>query len=210
VGATKTPPPPAPLWERARWPLTVEARLGLLLRPESSGGFDEETHAGAELGLSLYLDLNRQFAAGLEIDRASLGRGTAMSGLDSVSIDYTDTSAMLGVRAYPKRSELFDLFVGLQLGVGVQGVSAQGTVSHGAILPASAYSCGASDAPAFQIGGGVGGRLMITPRWGLTARINGVGRRLSGDYIEDCAQGLGTATTVTGSLGLGYDFDLDR
>jgi hypothetical protein len=103
---------------------------------------------------------------------------------------------------------MVDLFVGLQLGVGVQGVSAQGVANNGAILPASAYRCSASDAPAFQIGGGVGARLMITPRWGISTRINAVGRRLSGEYIEDCAQGIGTATTITGSVGLGYDFDL--
>jgi hypothetical protein len=183
--------------------------LGLLLRPESSEGFDDETHTGAELGLSIYVDIKNALAAGLEIDRATLGRGTALSGLDSVSIDYTVSSAMLGVRAYPKRTDMFDLFVGLQAGVGIQGVSAQGIASNGAILPGSAYRCGASDAPALQIGGGVGARLMVTPRWGVTTRINAVGRRLSGEYIEDCAQGIGTATTVTGSIGLGYDFDME-
>lgn len=208
-GATNAPTPaPAP-WVRAHSPITLEGRVGLLWRPESSEGFDDETHTGAELGLSVYVDLNRAFAAGLEIDRASLGRGTALSGLDSVSVDYTDASAMLGLRAYPKRTDMVDLFVGLQLGVGIQGVSAQGIVSNGAVLPGSAYRCGASDAPALQIGGGVGARLMITPRWGVTTRINAVGRRLSGEYIEDCAQGIGTATTVTGSIGLGYDFDME-
>lgn len=209
VAAPTLPPPLPQAWERAHSPLTLEGRLGLLLRPESSGGFNDETHAGAELGLSLYMDLNREFAAGLEIDRSSLGRGTALSGLDSVSIDYTVSSAMLGVRAYPKRTELFDLFVGLQVGLGVQGVSAQGIANNGALQPGPPYSCGASDAPAFQIGGGVGARLMLSPRWGVTARINGMGRRLSGEVIEDCVQGIGTATTVTSSIGLGYDFDLD-
>jgi hypothetical protein len=208
VVAGPSAPVPPPLWVRAHQALTLEGRLGLLLRPESSEGFDDETHTGAELGLSAYLDINSAFAAGLEIDHASLGRGTALSGLDSVSVDYTDTSAMLGIRAYPKRTDMVDLFVGLQLGVGVQGVSAQGVANNGAILPASSYRCSASDAPAFQIGGGVGARLMLTPRWGITTRINAVGRRLSGEYIEDCAQGIGTATTITGSVGLGYDFDL--
>jgi hypothetical protein len=182
----------------------------LVLRPESSQGFDEESHVGSELGLSLYVDIQRELAAGLEIERASLGRGTAISGLDSVSIDYTVSSAMLGLRAYPLRSKMVDAFVGVQLGVGIQGVSAQGTANNGALTPASSYSCGASDAPAFQIGGGVGARLMLAPRWGITARINGTGRRLTGDVVEGCAQGIGTATTVSAGIGLGYDFDLDR
>jgi hypothetical protein len=50
---------------------------------------------------------------------------------------------------------------------------------------------------------------MLSPRWGITARVNGTGRRLSGDTVEGCAQGIGTATTVSAGLGLGYDFDLD-
>jgi hypothetical protein len=180
-----------------------------LVRPDSGAGFDHETNVGAELGFSLYMEVKRELAAGLEIERTSLGRGTAINGLDSVNIDYTVASAMLGVRAYPKRTELVDVFVGLQVGLGIQGVAATGTASNGALLPASSYSCGASDAPAFQIGGGIGARLMLTPRWGLTARLNGTGRRLTGEMVEDCAQGIGTATTVSAGLGLGYDFDLD-
>ena len=206
--ATSTPPA-APPWVRAHSPLTLEGKLGFLIRPESSAGFQDESHVGAELGLSLYMDLKSELAAGIEIDRASLGRGTTINGLDSVSIDYTVSSVMLGLRAYPKRTELFDLFVGVQLGVGIQGVSAAGTANNGALLPASSYTCGASDTPAFQIGGGVGARLMLSPRWGVTARVNGTGRRLTSDVIEDCAQGIGTATTVSGSIGIGYDFDLD-
>jgi hypothetical protein len=201
--------PPEPAWVRAHSPLTLEGRLGFLVRPDSGMGFDEETNVGAELGLSLYADLKRELAVGLEVERVSLGRGTAISGLDSVSIDYTVSSAMLGLRAYPKRTELFDVFVGFQLGVGIQGVSAGGTANNGGVLPASAYTCSAADVPAFQLGGGVGARLMLSPRWGLSARINGTGRRLTNDVIEDCANGIGTATTVSASFGLGYDFDLD-
>jgi hypothetical protein len=199
-----------PAFERAHSPLALEGRLGFVLRPDSSVGFDSETHAGTQLALSLYYDFKPELAIGLEIDRSTLGRGTGISGRDSVSVDYTVSSAMLGFRAYPRRSELLDLFVGLQVGIGVQGVSATGTQNNGVILPASSYQCGASDTPALQLGGGIGARLMISPRWGVTARIDGTGRRLSGDVIDGCAQGLGTATTVSGGIGLGYDFDLDR
>jgi len=198
-----------PTWQRARAPLTLEARLGFLVRPESSVGFDDETHVGADLGLSLYMDLNRELAAGLELERASLGRGSALSGQASVSTDYTVSSAMLGFRAYPKRSDMFDLFVGLQLGVGMQGVSSSGTRPGSVLQPAISYRCSATDSPAFQLGGGAGARLMISPRWGIGVRINGTARRLSGDVIDDCAAGIGTATTVSASLGLGYDFELD-
>jgi hypothetical protein len=194
---------------RARWPLTLEGKLGFSVRPESSGGFEEETQVGAEVGLSLYTDIRRELAAGLEVDRVSLGRGTAISGLDSVTVDYTVSSAMLGLRAYPWRSELIDLFVGLQVGVGIQGVSAAGTASDGALNPAVSYTCSGSDSPGFQLGGGIGARLMLTPRWGVTARVGGTGRRLTGDVVEDCARGIGTATTISGSIGLGYDFELD-
>lgn len=194
---------------RAGSPLTLEGRLGFLARPDSGAGFDHESNVGAEVGLSLYLQLKRELAAGIEIERSSLGRGTALSHLDSVGIDYTVSSAMLGIRAFPKRSELFDVFVGLQVGVGIQSVSAAGTANNGPLLPASAYSCSASDTPAFQIGGGIGARLMLSPRWGLSARINGTGRRLSDELVGTCAQGIGTSTTLSAGLGLGYDFDLE-
>jgi len=213
AGTVAMPPsttePASPAWQRAHSALTLEGRLGFLVRPDSGAGFDHESNVGAELGLSLYMELKHELAMGLDIERASLGRGTAIHGLDSVSTDYTVSSAMLGLRAYPKRTELFDVFVGLQVGVGIQGVSTAGTANNGALLPASSYTCGASDAPAFQIGGGVGARLMLSPRWGLTARLNGTGRRLTGELVENCAQGLGTTTTVSAGLGLGYDFDLD-
>jgi hypothetical protein len=194
---------------RAHWPLTLEGRLGFLVRPDSGAGFDHESNVGAEVGLSLYLQLKRELAAGIEIERSSLGRGTALSHLDSVGIDYTVSSAMLGIRAFPKRSELFDLYVGLQVGVGIQGVSAAGTANNGPLSPARAYSCSGSDAPAFQLGGGVGARLMLSPRWGLSTRINATGRRLSDELVGTCAPGIGTATTLSAGLGLGYDFDLD-
>jgi hypothetical protein len=155
------------------------------------------------------VDLKRELAAGLELARASLGRGSAVSGRDTVSIDYTVTSAMLGVRAYPKRSELFDVFVGLQVGLGFQGVSAVGTRSNDALAPATPYQCSGSAAPAFQLGGGVGARFMISPRWGITGRVNAAGRALTSDVVAECAQGIGTATTISAGLGLGYDFDLD-
>lgn len=211
VAATdKVPPvPPLPPWIRAHQALTIEARLGLLVRPESSAGFTDETHLGADLGLSAYLDLSREFAAGLELERASLGRGSAVSGVETVSTDFSVTSGMLGVRAYPKRTKMLDIYVGLQVGLGIQGISSAGTRSAGPLLAATPYSCSAHDAPGFQIGGGVGARFMLSPRWGLGARVNGTGRRLSGDVIDDCGQGIGTATTVTASIGIGYDFDLD-
>jgi hypothetical protein len=117
---------------------------------------------------------------------------------------------MLGMRAYPKRSQLLDVFVGIQVGVGVQGVSATGTENNGPLLPASSYTCAGSDTPGFQIGGGIGARLMLAPRWGITARINGAGRKLTAEPIDDCARGLGSLTTVSGSLAVGYDFDLEQ
>lgn len=211
VGATdKKPAEPAlPPWVRAHQALTVEARLGLLVRPESSEGFDDETHVGADVGLSGYLDLSRVLAAGLELERASLGRGSAVNGLNIVSTDFSVYSAMLGVRAYPKRSEMVDLFVGLQLGLGMQHVSSAGARAAEPLRAATPFNCSATDSPGLQIGGGVGARFMLSPRWGIGARVNATGRRLTSDVVDNCGQGIGSATTLTASVGLGYDFDLD-
>lgn len=225
--ATAVPPPPpsAPpvatptpatdtgtstaAWVRAHEPLTLEAHLGGLLRPGSSSGFQDQTHAGAAFGLSLYLDLSRKLAAGLVLDRSSLGRATALSGLTSVNVDHSVTSAMLGLRAYAKRTELFDLFIGVQLGAGLQTASATGTESRGPLLSPVPYACHATDTPGLQLGAGAGARLMFTPRWGVSAQVDGVARRLTGEVIDNCAQGIGGTTTLTAGVGFGYDFDLD-
>jgi hypothetical protein len=213
-GATSKAPAPSkdepelPPFERAKWPLTVDLKLGMAWRPEGDAGFDAEDRIGTELGGSLYLDITDKIGAGLEVDRASLGRGNSINGFNSISVDYSDLSAMLGLRAYPRRGELLDLFVGIQVGVGIQGVSATGTTDNG-LQPATPYSCSGSDSPGFQIGGGIGARLMLAPRWGITARVNGTGRKLTPEVINDCARGLGSLTTVSGSLAVGYDFDLE-
>lgn len=211
VAAAESKPaaqPALPPFERANRALSLEGKLGFSWRP-SDAGFDDETKLGSELGATLYLELTRELAAGLELERVSLGRGTAMNGLDSVSADYTVSSAMLGFRAYPRRGELLDVFVGVQVGLGIQGVSASGTIDSKSLRPAGVYTCSGSDTPALQIGGGIGARLMLAPRWGVTARVNGAGRRTSGELVDGCAWGLGTTTTVSGSLAFGYDFDLE-
>ena len=77
----------------------------------------------------------REREVGIELERVDLGRGDDLSGLDSASVDYTATSALLGLRAYPYRSELWDVFVGLQAGLGWQGVSATGTRRDGSLDP---------------------------------------------------------------------------
>lgn len=212
VGASQKPKeeaPALPTWIRAHRPLTLEARLGLLMRPQSSEGFDKESHLGVDVGLAGYLDLSRELAAGLELERTTLGRGSAISGQNTVSTDFSVTSAMLGVRAYPKRSEMLDLYVGLQVGVGFQSVSSAGTRATVPLRPGTPFSCSATDSPGLQIGGGVGARFMISPRWGIGARVNATGRRLTSDVIDACAQGIGGATTITAGIGLGYDFDLE-
>lgn len=194
---------------RARSPITLDARLGFSWRPEGDAGFDDEDTLGSELGASLYFELKREIAAGIELERTSLGRGTAITGLDSVSVDYTATAALLGFRAYPLRRELLDVFVGFQVGAAVQSVSAAGTRNNGGVLPASVYECSGWDQPALVIGGGIGARFMLSERWGVTARVNATGRRLNGELVDDCARGIGTVTSVSGGLGIGYDFDMD-
>jgi hypothetical protein len=208
IAAPGPKPKPERPWQRANTALTLEGRLGFSIRTDSDVGFQHESAIGSELGLSLYLDLGRQLALGLELERIDLGRGNALHELDSVSVDYTATSAMLGLRAYPYRGELLDLFIGLQVGAGIQNVAASGTTSNGLVKPASSYICSASDSPSLELGGGIGARLMLTPRLGVTARVDGIARRLSGDTIDGCGQGIGGVTSVASSLGLGYDFDL--
>src|SRR5688572_26807389 len=83
-----------PPFERAKWPLTIDLKLGMSWRPEGDAGFDAEDRIGTELGGSLYLDITDKIGAGLEVDRASLGRGNSINGFNSITVDYSDWSAM--------------------------------------------------------------------------------------------------------------------
>jgi hypothetical protein len=190
-------------------PLTLEARLGFNARLGSS--FDdaaEEEHFGAHYAFASYLAWKREFALGLELDHSGLGRVRALSGQTSVDNEYTVSGAWLGARVFPIRAERLDVFVNLRVGLLFQHVNALGTRESASITePAQSYSCSEWDAPGFGLGGALGLAYRLGRHIAFVSRVDLTGARLSSDHIGTCADGIGSVASLSGSVGLAYEFE---
>ncbi|HEV8247618.1 MAG TPA: outer membrane beta-barrel protein [Polyangiaceae bacterium] len=188
----------------------IEGTLGLAARIGSiNDGFGTEEHFDTAFQLGGWLALSPEWALGLELERAGLGRASATSGANSVSIDYDVTYLWLGARVFPYRSESAELFVNLRAGLGWQSLSATGTHDQ---LPTTAapevFVCSATDGPGLGFGAGIGGAYRLSQKLSLVGRVDGIGRRQNGDVVDGCAIGSGAVTNVNVGAGLMYIFDL--
>jgi hypothetical protein len=191
-------------------PLTLEARFGFNTRLGSS--FDEganEQLLDSTFALSGYLAWNREYALGLELEQAGLGRVRGLSGENSIDAQYSGSSAWLGARVFPWRSERWDVFVNLRLGLVWQHVDALGTRQTSASIaaPPASFSCSEWDGPGFGLGGAIGASFRLSRHFAVLSRLDASGARLSGDALGSCADGIGSVTTVSGTVGLGYEFE---
>jgi hypothetical protein len=191
-------------------PLTLEARLGFNARLGSSfDGATQEERSGASYAFAAYLGWRREFALGLELDHNGLGSVRALSGQNSIDHQYTATTAWLAARAFPIRRERLDFFVNLRVGMAFQHVDAFGTrQSVGSItVPAQSYTCSEWDGPGVAIGGGVGAAYRLGRHVSFASRLDLSGARLSGEGLGTCADGLGSVASLSGSVGLAFEFE---
>jgi hypothetical protein len=191
-------------------PLTLEARLGFNARLSSS--FDDavqDERWGASYGLAAYLRWKPQFALGLELDHSGLGSVRALSGQSSIHNHYTATGAWLGARVFPIRRERFDFFVNLRMGMVFQHVKASGTrQSPGSITePAQSYSCSEWDGPGIGLGGALGVAYRLGRHLSFVSRVDLSSARLSGESLGTCADGIGSVASLSGSVGLAFEFE---
>ena len=191
-------------------PLTLEARFGFNTRLSSS--FNDAAHEqllDATWALSGFLAWSPEYSLGLEVEHAGLGRVRGLSGQDSIDAEYSATGGWLGARVFPWRSERWELFVNLRAGLVFQHVSALGTrqTSTSITVPPSSFSCSETDGPGFGIGGGIGAALRVSRHVSVRSRLDATGERLSGDALGTCADGMGSVATVSGTLGLAYEFE---
>jgi hypothetical protein len=197
--------------ERLNLPLTFEARAGLSARLGGSAAtFDEEELFATAYGLGAWLEPSQELAFGLELEHAGLGNARDLSGLSSVDVEYSVTSAWLATRVFPTRKQRVDAFVALRLGLGWQSVSATGTREQfPTTAPARVFSCSEREGPGLSLGGGAGLNLRVSRRVSLVPRVDFVGQRLTGEALGSCALGVGSVTAAAATLGLGYAFDVE-
>ena len=194
-------------------PLTIEARFGLNTRLGSS--FAEaanEQLLDSTFALAAYLAWNPEYAIGLEFEHAGLGRVRGVADESSIDTEYSASGGWLGARVFPWRDERWDIFVNLRLGLVFQHVDALGTrpTSSSIAVPPSSFSCSESDGPGFGLGGAVGAALRLSRHVSVLSRVDATGERLSGDVLGTCADGIGSVTTISGTLGVAYEFETAR
>ena len=213
VGVPPPAPKPQPRNDFARnfraLPLTLEARIGFNARLGSS--FDdatEEEHWGPSYAFATYLAWKPEFALGLELDYNGLGRVHAMSGQTSIDNDYSATGGWLAARVFPIRRERLDLFVNLRVGMVWQHVAARGTRESASITePAQSVACTAWDGPGLGLGGGLGLVYRFGRHVAFVSRVDLNGQRLSSGVLDGCADGIGSVASLSGSVGLAFEFE---
>jgi len=191
-------------------PLTLEARFGFNARLGSS--FDDTSNdeqLDIAYGIGAYVAWKPEYALGLELEHTGLGRVRALSAENSVDAEYSSTSAWLAARVFPWRSERWDLFVNLRLGLAMQHVDALGTrqTSTSITVPATSFSCSEWDGPGIALGAALGLNLHISRHVAFVTRVDAAGQRLNGDVLGSCADGIGTTTSLAGSIGLSYTIE---
>lgn len=191
-------------------PLTLEARFGFNTRLNDS--FNAAAHEqllDSTWALSGFLAWSADYALGLELEHAGLGRVRGLSGESSIDGEYSATGGWLGARVFPWRSERWEVFVNLRIGLVFQHVNALGTRQMSPVItvPPSSFACTETDGPGFGIGGGIGAALRLSRHVSVRSRFDATGERLSGDALGTCAEGIGSIATLSGTLGLAYEFE---
>jgi hypothetical protein len=191
-------------------PLTLEARFGFNARFGSSfdSSADDEV-IDTSFALGAYLAWNPEYAVGLELEHSGLGRVRAISAQNSIDAEYSATSAWLAARVFPWRTERLDVFLNLRLGLALQHLDALGTrqESSSITVPAQSFSCSAWDGPGIGLGAALGLNYRLGRHVGFVTRLDATGERLNGDELGTCADGIGSVTTLSGTVGLAYEFE---
>jgi len=191
-------------------PLTLEARFGFNARFGSSfdASADDEV-LDTNFSLGAYLAWNPEYAVGLELEHSGLGRVRAISAENSIDAEYSATSAWLAARVFPWRNERLDVFVNLRLGLALQHLDALGTrqESTSITVPATSFSCSAWDGPGIGLGAALGLDYRLARHVAFVTRLDATGERLNGDELGTCADGIGSVTTLSGTVGFAYEFE---
>jgi hypothetical protein len=191
-------------------PLTLEARFGFNARFGSSfdAAADDEVF-DTSFALGAYLAWNPEYSVGLELEHSGLGRVRALSAENSIDAEYSVTSAWLAARVFPWRTERLDLFVNLRIGLAMQHLDALGTRQDSASItvPATSFSCSAWDGPGIGLGAALGMDYRLGRHFAFVTRLDAAGERLNGAELGTCADGIGSVTSVAGTVGLAFEFE---
>lgn len=194
----------------AALPLSLELRFGFNARLGSSFGPPaEEELLDTDFAVGAFLAWKPEFALGLELEHAGLGRVRALTDQNSIDAEYSATGAWLAARVFPLRRERLDFFVNLRIGLILQHVDALGTRAESTSIsePAASFSCTKWDGPGLGLGGALGLAYRLSRRVSVLSRLDATAARLEAGTLGTCADGIGSETSLSGSVGLAYEFE---
>ena len=199
-------------------PLTLEARFGFNARLGSS--FDAS--ADEEVFDASYSALGRVFGNwNLRATRWASSSSTAGSvecapwPPRTRSTRNTASPAHGSLRAFSRgAAERLDLFVNLRIGLAMQHLDALGTRQDSASIttcPPRASRAARGMAPGIGLGAALGmPDYRLGRHFAFVTRLDAAGERLNGAELGTCADGIGSVTTVAGTVGLAFEFKETR
>ena len=192
--------------------LELAAHAGFSLRADDGAFYSMPQRAGFAVGGSAFVWTGRWLAFGADYMHADLDRVESPVGsASSVAMDHSAHTLLLEAKAIPLRfSTSTSLLLTIGGGLAWQSVSTRASVPPTLGSQGGSFSCSASGSAEFAFRVGLGVKARLSRAASLLVAGELLGYRLSGDLLDDCGFGAGTAQTVMIRAGVAYDLDISR
>lgn len=210
------PPPEEPSLDEPASPgapsrVLLEAGLfaGVSVRFDDPAFLETTRRAGLAVGGSVFVWPSRLLSFGVAYAHADLHRAeNPKPSIDSIVIEH-DAHTLLGeARVVPFRFSSVALFASIGAGLAWQTASLRAAFVPVNGSPGGSIRCSVGSGAEFAFRAALGMKARVSRAVSLLADASFVGYRLSGDVLDDCAPGAGTAQTLMVRAGFTYDIDI--
>jgi hypothetical protein len=197
--------------------LAPEVTAGVAYRAnDAATGYPMHERGALGYRAGLYLGIGKRFDVGLLYQHSGIGieKTTNVATEPGIETRRTLDGLVLEGRYFAWRNSWAGLFLGLQLGLGWQGLDHTATrVEQPESLPRIIkVRCSASGGPGLGLGANLGGEFDINEGTSFLMLLSGTTHRLSSDTLQDggadCADGAGSSSVFLAQIGFRHRFDL--
>lgn len=189
----------------------LEAGLfaGVSVRFDDPAFLETTRRAGLAVGGSVFVWPSRLLSFGVAYAHADLHRAeNPKPSIDSIVIEH-DAHTLLGeARVIPFRFSTVALFASIGGGLAWQTASLRAAFVPVNGSPGGSIRCSVGSGAEFAFRAALGMKARVSRAVSLLADASFVGYRLSGDVLDGCAPGAGTAQTLMVRAGFTYDIDI--
>ncbi|MFO0590048.1 MAG: hypothetical protein U0441_21080 [Polyangiaceae bacterium] len=212
------PAPPEPYIDElpspdARDPVLLElgVHAGASIRGDDGGFTSMTKRAGFAIGGSAFVFPTRFLSFGLDYMHADLDTVESAPGTAaSVAMDHSAHTLMLEAKVVPFHFTSASIFLAVGGGLAWQSVATRASLPPVDGSTGGTFACSASGSADFAFRVGLGVKARVTRAASVLFAGDFVGYRLSGDLLDQCGFGAGTAQTLMLRAGLAYDIDISR